>query len=227
MIARRIGVALAVALLASAPLRAADWTHEVAPYLWGTALEGTTAVGDATIDVDASFGDILDALEFAAMGTYRGSLDRYSVLFDVVYAALGGDGRGPLGNVKADVDVDQLVLEGDFGYALTERLHGFVGLRYVDLETSVKLTLPGGGRRSARDTADWIDPVIGLHYDWPISAQCSASLRGDIGGCGIGSDFAWQGVGTLRWQVKPGFGADFFEYDMSMQGPLLGAVFTL
>ena len=129
--------------------------------------------------------------------------------------------------MKADVDVDQLVLEGDFGYALTERLHGFVGLRYVDLETSVKLTLPGGGRRSARDTADWIDPVIGLHYDWPISTQWSASLRGDIGGCGIGSDFAWQGVGTLRWQVKPGFGADFFEYDMSMQGPLLGAVFTL
>jgi len=236
-------MALVVALLASAPLRAADWTHEVAPYLWGTALEGTTAVGDVSMDVDASFGDILDALEFAAMGTYRGSRDRYSVLFDVVYAALGGDGRGPLGYVKADVDVDQLVLEGDFGYALTDHLHGFVGLRYVDLETTVKLTLPGGGKRSAKDTADWLDPVIGLYYVRPFSEQWSVSLRGDIGGFGVGSDFAWQAVGTLRWQVKPGFGvafayryldndyedgkgADYFKYDMSMQGPLLGVVFT-
>ncbi|MFM1816894.1 MAG: hypothetical protein RLZ98_3589 [Pseudomonadota bacterium] len=78
---RELGV-LAAAMLASTPPHAADWTHEIAPYLRGAGLEGTTAVGP----------------------------------------------------VSADVDIDRLVLEGDSGYAFTDNLHGFVGLRYVDLE---------------------------------------------------------------------------------------------
>ena len=234
---------LALALLASTPLHAADWTHELAPYLWGAGLEGTTAIGPVSADIDASFSDILDALEMGAMGSYRGSRDRISVMFDVVYSGLGGDGKGPGGAVKADVDIDQLILEGDFGYALTENLHGFVGLRYVDLETKIKLKGPLGNTESARDKVDWVDPVIGLYYIWPFSDRWALSLRGDIGGFGVGSEFAWQGVGILRWQVSSGVGvlfayrylsndyedgkgANYFEYDMSMQGPALGVVFT-
>jgi len=234
---------LGAALLASTSLHAADWTHEVAPYLWGTSLEGTTTVGPVSTDVDASFSDILDALEFGAMGSYRGSRDRISVMFDVVYAALGGDGKGPAGAVKANVDVDQLILEGDFGYALTDNLHGLIGLRYVDLETKVTVKGPLGDKRSVKGRADWVDPVIGLYYIWPFSDRWSLSLRGDIGGFGVGSEFAWQGVGILRWQTSPrvgvlfayrylsndydeGKGTDYFKYDMSMQGPALGVVFT-
>jgi len=233
----------ALALLASTPLHAADWTHEIAPYLWGAGLEGTTAIGPVSADIDASFSDILVALEMGAMGSYRGSRDRISVMFDVVYSGLGGDGKGPGGAVKADVDIDQLVLEGDLGYALTENLHAFVGLRYVDLETKIKLKGPLGNTESARDKVDWVDPVIGLYYIWPFSDRWALSLRGDIGGFGVGSEFAWQGVGILRWQVSSGVGvlfayrylsndyedgkgANYFEYDMSMQGPALGVVFT-
>lgn len=234
---------LAAAILASAPLQAADWTHEIAPYLWGAGLEGTTAVGPVSADIDASFGDILDALELGAMGSYRGSKDRMAIMFDLVYSGLGGDGRGPGDAVKADVDIDMLVLEGDFGYAFTDNLHGFLGLRYVDLETQIKLKGPLGNQESVKDTVDWIDPVIGLHWNWPFADRWALSLRGDIGGFGVGSEFAWQGVGMLRWQVSSGFGvllayrylsndydegkgADYFKFDMSMQGPALGVVFT-
>jgi hypothetical protein len=236
-------IALIVALLASAPLHAGDWTHEIAPYLWGAGLDGTTTVGDLSADIDASFGDILGALEFGAMGSYRGSRDRMSVSFDAIYTALGGDGKGPGDAVKADVDLDLIVLEGDFGYALTDKLHALAGLRYVNLETEVTVKGPLGEKRSGRDKVDWIDPVIGLLYIRPFSEQWSVSLRGDVGGFGVGSEFAWQGVGILRWQVSPGFGvlfayrylsndyedgkgANYFEYDMAMHGPALGGVFT-
>lgn len=234
---------ITVAFLASAPLQASDWTHEVAPYMWGTSLEGTTGIGPATVDVDASFSDILDALEMAAMGSYRGSKDRVSVLFDVVYASLGGSGTGPLEAVRANVDIDQLVMEGDLGYALTDSLHGFVGLRYVDLKSQIRLRGPLGGEQTVRGKADWIDPVIGLYYEAPISGKWSFSLRGDVGGFGVGSDFAWQGVGILRWQASQAIGVllayrylssdydqgkdeSYFRYDMAMQGPALGVVFT-
>ena len=52
-----------LAMLAATPLHADEWKHELAPYLWGSAMEGTTGIGGVTADVDASFGDILDNLE--------------------------------------------------------------------------------------------------------------------------------------------------------------------
>lgn len=236
-------VAITVPFLASAPLQASEWTHEVAPYMWGTSLEGTTSIGAATMEVDASLGDILDALEMAAMGSYRGSNGRVSVMFDVVYAGLGGSGTGPAEAVSAHVDIDQLVIEGDIGYAFTDHLHGFVGLRYTDLQSRIRLRGPFEVQPTARGEADWVDPVIGLYYGAPISGRWSFSVRGDVGGFGVGSDFAWQGVGTVRWQSSPGFGVllayrylssdydqgkdeSYFRYDMSMHGPALGVVFT-
>jgi len=234
---------LAVAFFACAPVQASDWTHEVAPYIWGTSLTGTTGIGPATVDVNASFKDILDALDMAAMGSYRGSNDRVSVMFDVVYASLGGSGTGPAGAVSAHVDIDQLVMEGDLGYALTDHLHGFVGLRYVDLKSRIRIQGPLGMDPSVSGRVDWVDPVVGLYYEAPISGKWSFGLRGDIGGFGIGSNFAWQGVGILRWQASPrtgvllayrylsndydqGKGDNYFKYDVAMQGPALGVVFT-
>lgn len=65
--------------LAAAPLHAAEWKHEVAPYLWGAAMSGTTAIDSVGPDVDASFSDILGSLELGFMGTYRATRDRVSI----------------------------------------------------------------------------------------------------------------------------------------------------
>jgi len=66
------------------------------------------------------------------------------------------------------------------------------------------------------------------------------NLSGDIGGFGVGSDFAWQGLVTFRWQLtertgalaayrymdvdyESGNGSNRFEYDMAFSGPALGS----
>jgi hypothetical protein len=235
-------VLLAAAALAAAPLHAEKWKHEVAPYLWGAAMDGATTVGTVSADVDVSFGDILDNLEMGFMGTYRATRGPLSVTVDGVYMGLGGSGRGPAGYVKADVDVDQSALEVDVGYEVMERLVVFGGLRYNDLSVDIKTTGPLG-TRSGGLGEDWLDPIIGALYTIPFADKWSFTMRGDIGGFGIGSDLAWQGAGTLRWQASERFGvlaayryidmdydngaaSSYFEYDMSMSGPALGVVFT-
>ena len=237
-------LALATALFASAPLCAAEWKHEIAPYVWGAAMDGTTTTGPVTADVDASFGDILDNLELGFMGTYRATRERLSITMDAIYMGLGGNGRGPEGFVKADVDVDQSALEVDVGYEVIERLSVFAGLRYNDLSVEIDTSGPLG-RRSAEADEDWIDPVIGAHYTMPFALAWSFTVRGDLGGFGVGSDFAWQGVGTLRWQASDNLGllagyryidmdynngknkdGKYFEYDMALSGPALGLVFA-
>ena len=222
---------------------AADWKHEIAPYLWGSSMQGTVGVGPLTAETDVSFSDILDNLEFGFMGSYRASTERYSITIDAIYMGLGVTERGPGGTLKADIDLDQVGLEGDFGYALSDRFTVLAGLRYVDLEAQVEVSGPLGNERSSRVQQSWVDPVIGAQYSWPFADQWSLNLRGDIGGFGVGSDFAWQAMATLRWQFSPstgvglayrhldmdyedGKGADRFLYDMATSGPALGVIFT-
>jgi len=234
---------IGAALLAAAPLHAEGWTHEFAPYLWGAGMDGTAGVRDVTADVNQSFGDIVENLEFGFMGMYRGTRDRYSITVDTVYMGLGAVERGPGGLLKADIDLDQLALEVDGGYEVFDRFVVFGGLRYNDIDAKVKTTGVLDVVRQAKGSESWVDPLVGAHYTIPFNDQWSANLRGDIGGFGIGSDFAWQGVATLRWQATPGLGVvaayryiamdydsgsgnDYFKYDMAMSGPALGVVFT-
>lgn len=42
---RQQGLVLGIAFLASAPLQAGEWQHEIAPYIWGAALEGQSGIG--------------------------------------------------------------------------------------------------------------------------------------------------------------------------------------
>jgi len=235
-----LGLAL---LLTAARVGAAEWKHEFAPYLWGSAMEGTVGVGDVVADAQLSFSDILDNLEFGFMGAYRASRDRYSISVDAIYMGLGATEKGPGGVLKADIDVDQIGLEADFGYALSERLTLLAGLRYVSLDADLKVTGPLGNSRTASEGQDWVDPVVGAQYAWPFADEWTLSLRGDIGGFGVGSDFAWQGIATLRWQFSPrtalgvayryldidyedGKGDDYFKYDVATSGPAMGVIFT-
>jgi opacity protein-like surface antigen len=232
----------ALALVATSA-GAAEWKHEFAPYVWGSGMDGTVGVGPLTADAQMSFSDILDDLEFGFMGTYRASRDRYSITADAIYMGLGATEKGPGSILKADIDLDQIGLEADFGYALNERFTLFGGLRYVSLDADLRVTGPLGNDLSASEGQDWVDPVVGAIYTWPFADQWALNLRGDIGGFGVGSDFAWQGIATLRWQFSPrtalgvayryldmdyedGKGSNYFKYDVATSGPAMGVVFT-
>ena len=243
MTATRGSLIFGLVFLVSPPLHAAEWKHELAPYLWGAAMDGTSGVGNVVADVDIGFSDVLDNLELGFMGVYRASRDEYSVTVDTVYMGLGATERGPGGRVKTDIDIDQLALEVNVGYELEERFTIFGGLRYNDLSATVKATGPLDNVESADGDESWVDPIVGAHYSIPLSDVWSLTMRGDIGGFGIGSDFAWQGVATFRWQASPrvgvlaayrymdmdyedGNGQNRFIYDMAISGPAVGVVFT-
>jgi hypothetical protein len=114
---------------------------------------------------------------------------------------LGAAGRGPAGYVKADIDLDQSALEVDVGYEVVERLVVLAGLRYNDLSVDIEATGPLGTRKASQGES-WLGPVIGATYTIPFADRWSFTLPGDIGRFGVGSDFAGQGLGTLRWRAS-------------------------
>jgi hypothetical protein len=90
---------------------------------------------------------------------------------------------------------------------------------------------------SARRSANWVYPLIGLAYEVPFADTWRFTLRGDFGGFGIiGSEFTWHALTRLTYQVsdrvscyvgyrvnaydfEEGDGRNFQKFDLRQHGP--------
>ena len=56
------------------------------------------------------------------------------------------------------------------------------------------------------DAIQWVDPVVGLRARHRFSQRQELTVRGDIGGFGLGSQFSWQAVGvySYAWDLEGG-----------------------
>lgn len=232
-------------LLVAAPAMAADdeWQHTVALYGIGAAIDGKAGVGPVTADVDISFSDILDNLEFGAMAAYRGEKGPWAVVADLIYMDLETDknGLGPFGQTRATVELDQLIMELDGSYAITDRLDGYIGLRYWDVDSTV--TVAGGGPLgedvSGSLSEDWVDLLYGLRYALPLGQKWTFVIRGDVAPMGTGADMSWHSTAYFDWRLgehanlligyrhldvdyDDGEGANRFLMDVSEGGPTVG-----
>lgn len=233
-------VALAgVAAPATAQGPTSEWTFDLGLYGWATAMSGESGAGDVTAELDASFSDILENLEFGAMAGFAATHGRWVVLGDVVFASLGATNEGQ--HAKAEVDVDMLIFEADLGYEVAQNVQLFGGVRRFDLDNEVVVGL-GPLERTAKGGEAWTDPVVGVRWGAPIGERGSFWLRGDVGGFGVGSDFAWNALAAFGYRVgesttlalgyrvldvdyEQGSGSDHFVYDIQIGGPELGVIF--
>jgi hypothetical protein len=250
----RLAVLLGAALMLAAPAsiaRAEDddptaWHVTVTPYVWAPGLYGDVTVRGRSADLDASFVDILKDTD-ALLG-FQGRLEvtrgPLGVYGDVFYVKAKVEDAGATG---LDVTSRMWFIElgGQWRVLDTrdERVPGFTldvygGGRYsfldVDLDTA-------GGPSVSQDKS-WIDPIVGARVGMHFSEHVFLLVSGDVGGFGVGSDFAWSVTGLLgyRWQAAgldwavlggykalaedytSGSGPGRFRWDTTMHGPILG-----
>ena len=220
------------------------WQQTLFVYGMGAGIDGTAQIGPVKVDVDASMSDVFDALEFGAMLAYRVENGTWSFMGDATYMGLGAHdthGTPAGGEVKGEISVDQATLMATFGRRWTDHLEFLFGLAYLDLSADVKLKSVSGGPLNVAAGADasWIDPTIGLQYSRPLGDQWRVTLRGDVGGFGVGSDLMYQLIASARWQAsdaigvffgyrlidfdyEDGSGHDYQHYDLTEQGPMVG-----
>ena len=230
----RLTLAASLALLLATPAGAEEWKYDLEIYLLGAGLEGTTGIGPVETEIDLSFGDVLDTLELSAMGLFRARKGRWAFLGDLVFMGLGA------ANEVADVDADQLVLEGLGVYMVTDRFGVLFDGRYIDIRNEIDFRGPLGLR--VRGGASWVDPVVGFGVEAPMSEKWTFYGRFDAGGFGVGSELTYQvklNVGyrpSERYSLRFGYrlvdidyddgtGADRFLYDVVTSGPSAGVVF--
>ena len=92
------------------------WTFAVAPYFWAAGISGEVGqFGLPPVDVDASFGDIFDHLDFGAMAIGEARYGRYSIFGDIMYTKISGSAGTPRGILASTVDVSSETFAGLIG----------------------------------------------------------------------------------------------------------------
>jgi hypothetical protein len=186
------------------------------------SVEADGVVSGLAGTVDPSFCDILDHLDFAAMGRVEIWRNKWGVTFDGLFMNLGADGNFEVsrGGTRFDLDVDARLGMADFGlaYRIYEQPFGnnneqkltlepYGGLRYAYLRQKIDLevTIPDVGSQGTTlgGSEDWVEPFIGGRLRWDLNDKLAFSVRGDAGGFGIGSasDLLWQLEGSVHLQL--------------------------
>ncbi len=239
--------AAAVAFVTCAPVAHAqedpgEWRQRVFLYGMGAAIDGDAQIGDISVPIDLSISDLFDALKFGAMAAYRVENDVWSFTGDVTYMNLGWSAQTEQGRASSAIDVEQLTMMGTVGRRFTPYVEGLVSLGYFDLSTDLRVRLLQQRREASRD-ASWVDPLVGLNVVVPFSGKWTYTLRGDVGGFGVGSDFTWHMITTFRrqntetfaWYVgyrviafdyENGRGQNYQRYDLTQHGPGVGVAFS-
>lgn len=250
LLAAVFGAALPAAAQAAdvaAPADTSDWTFTTAAYLWGASLDGKSGVfGLPPQDVELSFGDILEDLQFAVMGLAEAGKGPFVLGMDLTYTKVSSTVDSPRGVVFDDISIDTTswMVTGFAGYSVFDndvtRIDLIGGARYWSVNSEFELDskfdrLDG---RTAEEGASWVDPLVGAKLLLDLTPEFYVSAWGMIGGFGVGSDQMWDVMAGAGYRFTESFSAfggyravsvdysdDGFVYDTVQQGPVLAGVF--
>jgi opacity protein-like surface antigen len=215
--------------VASLPVYAQDqskstdnWEIRLMPYFWMPSMKADSTVNGLSGSVDLSFGDVLDYLDFTAMGRVEAWKGKWGLTFDGIYMNLGTSEsfHGRRDSVNFGLDADVRLGMADFGlaYRIYEQRFGnnneqslilepYGGLRYGYLRQRINLNVDiagiGSRGRALGTSEDWVEPFVGGRVVLKLNDQWSFNTRADAGGFGIGSasELTWQVAGGVDYKI--------------------------
>jgi hypothetical protein len=237
---------------------ASTWTHAAGLYLWGVRANGTVQVGGTTHSIQMTGGDIIKTGNIGLGAHWEGYRNRWGFYLDGVYT------RGSREFTEFGVKKEPKLSLGLFDFGAAYVLLGspparalrqegppadvpisfdfYFGGRYTYIDAKVDTT-EGSSTGSYGGDASFVDPVIGIRGNFPITQTVLFLFRGDIGGFTLGSDFSSNVALALHWAVaqkwwlnfvyrwytvdyKAGSGADDLRYKITHQGLIFGVTYV-
>ena len=228
------------------PSKAPDqksWRFKVEPYMMFPNMSGSTGVEALPlVEVDASASDIFSKLQFGGMIYLEASNDKWAINSDLLFMNLEKDLSPSTLINNGRVNAKQLGWELAGLRRVTPWLELGIGglLNSLDMEINIARNQVGGGTstQSGRQSKTWYDPMLIARLATAPGKKFIGQFRGEVGGFGIGSDFAWQlqaiagyrfsklfdmsaGYRFIGLDYSSGEGAKTFVYDMVTFGPMI------
>ncbi len=233
----------------AAPANHDEWRFTVTPYLWLPGVHGSIGALNRDVNVHASAIDLLSHLRFGLMAAAEARWNRLVLPLDVFWVRLGDDEALPFPNLaatKADVKAGVFILTPKVGYRLVDeekiKFDVMTGFRYWHLSQNLKFS-PSILNLNISPSQNWVDPLVGVRIQTPISRRLEVNLAGDVGGWGVGAELDYQVAGFLGYKVKENVtlqagyryldvsynagGARGFLFDAAMSGVAFGLTIKL
>ncbi len=229
----------------SVPAEPSRWKFDFAPYFWSASLSGKIAIDGQEVSVedggDGGFG--APALT-GYLGHFEAHHGPWSFVLAPIFINASDMPGGQPPTTDANLTIKAQVHEAFVAREFSEGWEWMLGARYQRLETNMDLSIGGVPQSSHESTRQWTDPIVGLRYHTEFDAHWSMFTRADIGGFGLGSDFAWNASAVAHYRFTELFGMYLgyralsfnwedqgpggrTSYDLSMFGPIIGISFSL
>ncbi|MBC8127783.1 MAG: hypothetical protein H8M99_11645 [Gloeobacteraceae cyanobacterium ES-bin-144] len=221
---------------------ASPWECRLSIYGWMESLDGDIGIRGETVPIDVPFSEILENLDFTAMGAIEVGRGRWSFVADGIYASLSDsatDGRG--GSLK--VDLEQFIGNFLVAYELAKtdgyRFDMYAGARVNSMNVDLYLKDGSGGKFSGSGSKTWVDPIIGARFQAALPHNFFFRALGDVGGFDVSSTFTWQALAAIGYNINEhnsvllgyrAIGTNYsnagFTYDVDASGIILGYQYT-
>jgi hypothetical protein len=229
---RHTAIALGIASVASASLCSAapeQWQFEVVPFVWSAGMQGHESVQGMPAQLSTSIGDLIHLVDVGAATRFSGRRGSVTWFAEANYIQLEGNEASPLGQVETRSD--ETFGEGGLSYDITPTLSLYGGLRYRQVQTSVRTSIS----QSSADES-WIDGIVGVRWLPLQSQRWLVWVRTDIGagesssvwlaeaGGGYRSEGAWSVYLAYR-VLDTNYHGDTLHYDAQQFGLQAGVGF--
>jgi hypothetical protein len=230
--------AILVSAGAAAPVAAQsqsdEWQFQIAPlYLWAMGIDGKMTIKEYfEQDFNVDFSDAFDNLEAAFTVHFEAHKGRWGLLADINTMTLNGSQEIPTPGGQADIDIENLILEGAGGYRFAESWWVIAGVRYLKMDTDIGFVLEIAPEIEVSESVT--DVFAGLLWRPRLGERWTFAGRFDVGAGG--SDLVWNGEAIIDFQIG-GWAAilggyrhldyDFessdadLKVDMSLSGPVV------
>ena len=199
------------------------------------------------VEVDANASDIFSKLSIGGMLYLEASSGSWSINSDLLFMNLEQDVTPSKLINNGKINAKQLGWELAGLRSVNPWLEFGVGALLNSLEVDMNITRnqAGGGAltQSGKKSKTWLDPMLIARLKTPNDKKFTGQFRGEAGGFGIGSDFAWQvqafagyrfsklfdltaGYRAIGLDYGSGDGEKTFIYDMITYGPMIRLGFS-
>jgi len=204
-----------------------QWRSQLSGYLWALSMDGTAGIMGNDMDIDLSFSDLLDDLDFAMSLRFESHKGKFGYFLDGMAIRLKPETSTPAGTISQEVKS----FIGEVGgiYHFNPKVEGIYGVRYQAMDVEADLPLPPPAGMTVGENEDWADIFVGLRYTPVRTDKWLVWLRGDVGSGD--SDTTLNGViGASyhinnRWSLGGGYRIltndyeqDGFKWDVDYEG---------
>lgn len=191
------------------------WHFLIAPYFWGSSINGTINVHGFSNDFSVPFTELVSHLDFGGEVHMEANNGPWTLMLDPTYLKLSDTKN--VGNSTIDLTSQTVLADGGVFYNMFTNampnnqmlaLDLFGGTRYLGLENSLGITVSSpipqvSFHTSTQVTNSFLVPIVGARMTFDASPTQHFWLRGDVGGFGIDNvSNTWQAIAGYAYSVS-------------------------